>query len=111
LTHPPERTDLSSTNGQDRLRSSAIWQSSVPLRPRPTYEGRSVERGGATGRTYQLLCKCSYKVRCEIMRHGEQLGEVTFFDDEMASVTRGERIWYCPGCHSRLGLPSLRSRD
>ena len=38
------------------------------------------------------------------------MGEVTFFDDEKASVTRGERVWYCPGCRSRLGLPSLRSR-
>ena len=39
---------------------------------------------------------------------GERLGELTFFDDEEASVTQGERLWYCPGCRSRLGLLSLR---
>jgi hypothetical protein len=54
------------------------------------------------------LCECSYKVRCEVMRHGEQLGELTFFDDEEASVTQGERVLYCPRCSSRLGLLSLR---
>jgi hypothetical protein len=56
------------------------------------------------------LCACSYKVRCEVMRYGEQLGEVMFFDDEKASVTRGEQVWYCPGCRNRLGLTSLRPR-
>ena len=54
------------------------------------------------------MCECSYKVRCEVMRHGEQLGELTFIDDEEASVTQGERVRYCPGCGSRLGLLSLR---
>jgi hypothetical protein len=83
------------------------------MRSRPTdAEGRSidagVEQGGAPNRAYQLLCECSYKVRCEVMRHGERLGELTFFDDEEASVTQGERVWYCPGCRSRLDLLSLR---
>jgi hypothetical protein len=54
------------------------------------------------------LCECSYKVRCEVMRHGERSGELTFFDDEEASVTRGERVWYCPGCRNRLSLLSVR---
>jgi hypothetical protein len=75
-------------------------------------EGRGVEpgvkRGAAPKRAYQLLCECSHKVLCEVMRHGEQLGELTFFDDEEASVTQGERVRYCPGCGSRLGLLSLR---
>src|ERR687898_535598 len=47
-----------------------------------------------------LLSGCSYKVRCEVMRHGERLGELTFFDDEETSVTQGERVRYCPGCRS-----------
>lgn len=66
-------------------------------------------RVGTSNVAYRLLCKCSYKVRCEIMRHGEQLGELTFFDDEETSVTQGERVWHCPGCRSRLGFLSLRS--
>ena len=66
------------------------------------------ERDEANGWAYQLLCECRYKVRCEVMRHGEQLGQLRFFDDEEASVTRGERIWFCPGCRSRLDLLSFR---
>jgi hypothetical protein len=83
------------------------------MRPRPTdAQGRSidadVELGAFPERVYHLLCECSYKVRCEVKRHGEQLGQLTFFDDEEASPTQGERVWYCPGCRSRLGLLSLR---
>jgi len=58
---------------------------------------------------YRLLCVCGYRVRCEVMRYGESLGELVFFDDKESSMTRGERVWYCPGCHDRLGLPGLRS--
>ena len=57
----------------------------------------------------RLLCVCGYKVRCEVMRYGEGLGEFVFFDDKEASLIRGERVWHCPGCHSRLGLLGLRS--
>ena len=69
----------------------------MPMRPQPTNAaGRNfepgVKRGRAPERTYQLLCVCSYKVRCEVMRHGERLGELTFFDDEEVSVTQGERV-------------------
>ena len=83
----------------------------VPMRSRPTHaEGLGVQRSVDFDRTYQLLCGCSYKVRCEVMRHGERLCELTFFDDEEASVTQGERVRYCPGCRSRLGLLSVRPR-
>jgi hypothetical protein len=83
------------------------------MRPRPTHaEGRSIDagvkRGGAPKRMYHLLCECNYKVRCEVVRHGERLGELTFFDEEEGSITQGERVWYCPGCRSRLSLLSLR---
>ena len=84
------------------------------MRPLPVDNGggRGVEIGArqdrATGWAYQLLCGCSYKVRCEVTRHGEQLGQLTFFDDEEASATQGERIWFCPGCRSRLDLLSFR---
>lgn len=56
----------------------------------------------------RLLCVCGYRVRCEVMRYGESLGELVFFDDIESSTTRGERIWHCPGCHDRLGLLGLR---
>jgi hypothetical protein len=107
----------SSTFGeQDHRRLYAIWVLSVPMRPRPTnaagrnFEPGVVKRNGAPERTYQLRCVCSYKVRCEVMRHRERLGELTFFDDEEVSVTQGERVWYRTGCHNRLGLLSLGPR-
>jgi hypothetical protein len=59
---------------------------------------------------YRLLCKCSYKVRCEIISYGERLGELAFFNDEETSSTQGERIWNCPGCRSPLRLPDLQSK-
>jgi hypothetical protein len=58
---------------------------------------------------FRLLCACGYKVRCEVLRYGECLGEVAFFDDMEASTTLGERVWDCPECRDRLALPSLRS--
>lgn len=61
--------------------------------------------------SYRLLCKCSYKVRCEVMSYGERLGVLTFFDDEETSSTQGERVWNCPGCHSILRLQDLQSKD
>jgi hypothetical protein len=72
--------------------------------------GTRAKRDEATGWAYRLLCECRYKVRCEVMRYGEQLGQLTFFDDEEASPTQGERIWFCPGCRSRLDLLSFRPR-
>ena len=68
----------------------------VPMRAQPTDpEGLGIEavikQGGSPKRAYQLLCECSYKVRCEIMHQGERLGELTFFDDDESSVTQGER--------------------
>ena len=58
------------------------------MRPRPTdAEGLSVQRNGAPNSAYQLLCECSHKVLCEVMRHGERLGGLTFFDDEEASAS------------------------
>jgi len=59
---------------------------------------------------YRFLCvACRYKLRCEVMRYGESLGVLVFFDDEETSVTRGERVWRCPRCRRRLGLLSFRS--
>jgi hypothetical protein len=57
----------------------------------------------------RLLCVCGYELRCEVMRYGDGLGGFVFFDDKEASLTRGERVWHCPGCQSRLGLLGLRS--
>jgi hypothetical protein len=49
---------------------------------------------------YRLLCACGYRVRCEVMRYG---------DDTESSMTRGERVRDCPGCHDQLGLLGLRA--
>lgn len=58
---------------------------------------------------YRLLCACGYRVRCEVMRYGEGLGELVFFDDTESSMTKGERVRDCPGCHDQLGLLGLRA--
>ena len=104
MTHPRRKQ----TSCRQRNRIVGDPPLSVPMRPWSTdAEGLGVQRSGAPSRAYQLLCGCSYKVRCEVMRHGERLGELTFFDDEEASVTQGERVRYCPGCRSRLSLLSV----
>jgi hypothetical protein len=59
--------------------------------------------------TCRLLCSCGYRVRCEVMRYGESLGEFAFFDDKEASTTWGERVWHCPGCNDKLGILGLLS--
>lgn len=71
-------------------------------------EGLTPGRGTPSKGAYQLLCECSYKVRCEVVHYGERLGELAFFDNEEASTTWGEQVVYCPGCRSRLGLQALR---
>jgi hypothetical protein len=71
--------------------------------------GYDFARDSAPALAFQLLCACGYKVRCEVLRYGECLGEIAFFDDKEASTSQGERLWDCPRCHDRLALPSLRS--
>jgi hypothetical protein len=71
--------------------------------------GYDVTRDSPPGLVFRLLCACGYKVRCEVLRYGESLGEIAFFDDKEASTTQGERLLDCPRCHDRLTLTSLRS--
>jgi hypothetical protein len=71
--------------------------------------GYDIARGSPPALVFRLLCACGYKVRCEVLRYGESLGEIAFFDDKGASTTQGERLWNCPQCHDRLALPSLRA--
>src|SRR5215212_5020813 len=76
LTHP--RRIQTSCRQRNRIIGDSPL--SIPMRPWPTdTEGLSAQRSGAPDRAYLLLCECSYKVRCEVMRHGERLGELTFF--------------------------------
>ncbi len=79
LTHPRKKR----TSCRQRNRITGESELSVPMSPWPTDAvGIRVQRSGAGNREYQLSCECSYKVRCEVMRHGERLGESTFFDEE-----------------------------
>jgi hypothetical protein len=71
--------------------------------------GYDVVRDSHPALAFRLLCACGYKLRCEVLRYGECLGEIAFFDDKEASTTQGERLWDCPRCQDRLALPSLRS--
>jgi hypothetical protein len=75
-------------------------------------QGREFEFGGeleGSWSAHRVLCACGYKVRCEVARYGECLGELIFFDDRDASMTRGERVRRCPGCQGLLGFSVLRS--
>src|SRR5215213_6245694 len=85
LTHPRRKQ----TSCRQRYRIVGDPPLLVPMGPWPTdAEELGVQRSGAPSKTYQLLCECSYKVRCEVVRHGERLGELTFFDEEEVSVTQ-----------------------
>jgi len=74
---------------------------------RYSYSPPGSERNGL-GPSCSLSCTCDHKVRCEVMRHGDGLGEIVFFDDEQTSATLGERVGYCPGCQERLSIANLR---
>ena len=54
-----------------------------------------------------LRCGCGHGILCEVMRAGEHLGFLAFFDAESRSETCGERVEHCPGCIEQLGLPML----
>ena len=71
--------------------------------------GYDVTRDGPSALAFRLLCACGYKVRCEVLRYGECLGEIAFFDDKETSTSQGEQLWDCPHCQNRLALPGLRS--
>jgi hypothetical protein len=92
---------------------TASQRSSVLMRPWAGGEGGDlgyeIMRDNPPELALRLLCACGYKVRCEVLRLGDGLGEFAFFDDNEASTTHGERLWDCPRCHDRLSIPNLRS--
>jgi hypothetical protein len=57
-----------------------------------------------------LVCSCGYRILCELRQEGERLGLQVFFDDQPASVTRGQQVRSCPGCGQSLGLHMLQAR-
>jgi hypothetical protein len=69
---------------------------------------RSHDERTDSGPSCNLSCACGYKVRCEVLRYGDGLGEIAFFDDQETSVTYGERVRYCLGCQDRLSIAGLR---
>ena len=58
-----------------------------------------------------LHCGCGHGILCEVMRAGEHLGFLAFFDDEPRSETCGERVEHCPDCSEQLGLPMLFAKN
>jgi len=57
-----------------------------------------------------LACLCGYPVACRLLREGERLGYLVFFDDEPAGSTFGRQIEHCPTCTQKLALHRLLSR-
>jgi hypothetical protein len=108
-----KETGLSPPKNSGDVRTTASQRSSVSMRSWTSGEGGDpgydVARDGPPALAFRLLCACGYKLHCEVLRYGECLGEIAFFDDKEASTTQGERLWDCPRCHDRLALPSLRS--
>lgn len=61
-----------------------------------------------------LRCECGHRIRCELIRYGERVGSLVFFDqdeEKEASQIRGERSESCPGCGRRLDLVHLLLKD
>jgi hypothetical protein len=57
-----------------------------------------------------LDCLCGYPIACELVREGERLGLLAFFDEGEASPTYGEQVKHCPKCSQKLAIPSLLPR-
>ena len=57
-----------------------------------------------------LGCFCGYPVVCELVSEGERLGFLTFFDEEEASPTYGEKVKHCPRCGQKLAIHNLLPR-
>jgi hypothetical protein len=57
-----------------------------------------------------VSCPCGHGIFCRIVREGERLGTVVFFDDEVTSETHGERIERCARCGQKLELHRLLPR-
>jgi hypothetical protein len=106
-------TELSRPRKPGDVPPSASQRSYVMVRSWASGEGGDLGydavRDSPPALAFRLLCACGYKVRCEVLRYGECLGEIAFFDDKEASTTQGEQLWNCPRCHDRLTLPGLRS--
>ena len=58
-----------------------------------------------------LRCACGHAILCEVMRLGERLSTLTFFDNEATSETHTERVESCPGCGEQLEflMPFLKN--
>lgn len=54
-----------------------------------------------------VSCTCGHDIFSSIVRAGERLGTVVFFDGEVTSETHGERVERCPRCDQKLELHRL----
>jgi hypothetical protein len=57
-----------------------------------------------------VRCACGHGILSEVLRKGERLATVAFFDEEEASETHGEQLQWCPGCGQRLAVHTLLPR-
>ncbi len=56
--------------------------------------------------TFRVSCNCGRLVRAGVLRGGERLGTLVFFDEENVG-TYGQRRTCCPGCGRRLDLIAM----
>jgi hypothetical protein len=73
-------------------------------------KGVEVDPGITAEQPVPLHCLCGHSILCQVLREGERLGSLVFFDDELTNSTYGECIEHCPTCSQKLALHRLLPR-
>lgn len=61
--------------------------------------------------TFRVSCNCGRPVRAGVLRGGERLGTLFFFDEKDGVTCDAERITCCSGCGTRLDLIAILRRS
>jgi hypothetical protein len=73
-------------------------------------KGVEVDPGITEVQPVALHCLCGHSISCQVLREGERLGSLVFFDEEPTNSTYGERIEHCPKCGRKPALHRLLPR-
>jgi hypothetical protein len=73
-------------------------------------KGVEVDPGITEVQPVALHCLCGHSISCQVLREGERLGSLVFFDEEPTNSTYGERIEHCPKCGRKPAIHNLLPR-